>query len=78
MDESEAYACSCIDLATERARQLCELALNISSARDPKAKRAMQRAMDLLNEGIEASIRPMKKDGKTLVLFQRSEQPDAS
>ena len=66
------------DPACDRALAICDLAINFDSVTDRKVREQMLRAMGLLNEGIEANIRPSnKKEGKTLVLFQRPE-PDAS
>ena len=73
----EDWECGCSDLATERAAALCELALNVSGVREPRAKKAMLRAIDLLADGIETAVRPSKKSANPLVLFQRPE-PDAS
>ena len=69
------YECGCNDLATERASALCELALNVGAVKDLKARRAMLRAIDLLADGIEASVRPRKQGGGKVVPFVR---PDAS
>ena len=72
MSEDEIYECGCNDLATERARALVELALNIGAVREPHAKRAMLRAMDLLTDGIESAVRPKKSSGKGTIIPFRS------
>ena len=51
----------CADYAAARASALLNIAISISDVRDRDARKAMLRAMDLLNEGIEQIVRPRVK-----------------
>lgn len=73
MDEDWA---GCSDLATDRAGALCDLACNFDAVKNAKVKRAMLRAMDLLNDGIESAVRPTGKRANVVPL--RQVPPDAS
>ena len=76
MSEDDGWECGCQDLATERASALCELALNIGAVREPKAKKAMLRAMEALTDGIESAVRPGGKRANVSLI--RQVPPDAS
>lgn len=67
--------CGCGDLATERAGALCEIALNFDMVKDQRVRKTLLRTMDLLNDGIEANIRPSRTKDKNVVPFRK---PDAS